>query len=128
MREAPPTGGTPWNGLGSGAGPGTVVKIPVHPRGCGLRGRGLARGCCSVLRPCGAAGGPCIPAFFPLLLQESDSVLRYRSTASPSDLDRHEWARRDHGARELRSQHPRQWNLEAGDWSGLLMKVRVAGS
>uniref|UniRef100_A0A671FZS3 Uncharacterized protein n=1 Tax=Rhinolophus ferrumequinum TaxID=59479 RepID=A0A671FZS3_RHIFE len=56
MREAPPTGGTPRNGLGPGAEPGTAVELPVQLRGGRLRGRGLARGCGSVLQVCGAAG------------------------------------------------------------------------
>lgn len=37
MREAPPTGGTPQNGRGPGAGPGAAVELPVQSRGGRLR-------------------------------------------------------------------------------------------
>uniref|UniRef100_A0A8C2SLY6 Uncharacterized protein n=1 Tax=Capra hircus TaxID=9925 RepID=A0A8C2SLY6_CAPHI len=38
VREAPPTGGTPQNGRGPGAGPGLAVELPVPSRGGRLRG------------------------------------------------------------------------------------------
>lgn len=83
VREAPPSGGTPRNGRGPGAGPSAAVELPVQPWGCRLWGRGLARGYGLVLLVCGASGGPFLPPF-PLLLQESDPVLRHRSRGRPS--------------------------------------------
>lgn len=40
VREEPPTGGTPRNGRGPGAGPGRAVELPVQPRGGRLAGSG----------------------------------------------------------------------------------------
>ena len=40
VRKAPPTGGTPQNGRGPGAGPGLAVELPVPSRG----GRGSVAG------------------------------------------------------------------------------------
>lgn len=83
MREAPPTGGTPQNGRGPGAGPGLAVELPVPSRGGRLRGSVA----CAWLRlgalgPRGCRQAALSSSFFPLHLQESDPLVRHRSRGS----------------------------------------------